>query len=102
MGLPRWRDNQGSYYVRSFNRIASHYTYGSIRYESGKWIIGTVNSSGGWWEGKEPDKKFSVTFTFCKPEDSEITGSNLTLTFYDYVQGNESAPAYMGEVAIWR
>lgn len=102
VGLPRWRDNQGSYYVRSFNRIASHYTYGPIRYESGKWIIGTVNSPGGWWEGKEPDKKSSVTFTFCKPEDSEITGSNLTLTFYDYVQGNESAPAYMGEVAIWR
>ena len=65
-------------------------------------VVGELNSPSGWWEGEEPNKEKAVTFQFCKPEDSEITGSNRTLSFYDYVQGDETGVAYLGEVAIWR
>ena len=68
----------------------------------GKWLLGEWNSPSGWWEGEEPNKEKAVTFQFCKPEDSEITGANRTLSFYDYVQGDETGVAYLGEVAIWR
>ena len=101
-GLPRWRDNSSNYYVRSLEKKNGRFSYGGIRYESGKWLLGELNSPSGWWEGEEPNKEKAVTFLFCKPEDSEITGYNRTLSFYDYVQGGETGVAYLGEVAIWR
>ena len=101
-GLPRWRDSSSNYYIRSLEKKNGRFSYGGIRYESGKWLLGELNSPSGWWEGEEPNKEKAVTFQFCKPEDSEITGSNRTLSFYDYVQGDETGVAYLGEVAIWR
>lgn len=101
-GLPCWRDNQSNYYVRSLEKKNGDFSYGGIRRENGKWILGDLNSPSGWWEGEEPKKEKPVTFQFCKVEDSKITGSSRTLLFYDYVQGDETAPAYLGEVAIWR
>ena len=101
-GLPRWWDNKSNYYVRSLEKKNGYFSYGGIRRENGKWLIGELNSSSGWWEGEEPNKEKAVTFQFCKPENSEITGSNRILSFYDYVQGDETSSAYLGEVAIWR
>ena len=101
-GLPCWRDDQSNYYVRSLEKKNGYFSYGGIRRENGKWILGDLNSPSGWWEGEEPKKEKPVTFQFCKVEDSKITGSSRTLLFYDYVQGDETAPAYLGEVAIWR
>lgn len=101
-GLPRWRDSSSNYYIRSLEKKNGRFSYGGIRYENGKWLLGELNSPSGWWEGEEPNKEKAVTFQFCKPEDSEITGSNRTLSFYDYVQGDETGIAYLGEVAIWR
>ena len=101
-GLPRWRDSSSNYYVRSLEKKNGRFSYGGIRYENGKWLLGELNSPSGWWEGEEPNKEKAVTFQFCKPEDSEITGSNRTLSLYDYVQGDETGVAYLGEVAIWR
>ena len=101
-GLPRWRDSSSNYYIRSLEKKNGRFSYGGIRYENGKWLLGELNSPSGWWEGEEPNKEKAVTFQFCKPEDSEITGSNRTLSFYDYVQGDETGVAYLGEVAIWR
>ena len=101
-GLPRWRDSSSNYYIRSLEKKNGRFSYGGIRYENGKWLLGELNSPSGWWEGEEPNKEKPVTFQFCKVEDSKITGSSRTLLFYDYVQGDETAAAYLGEVAIWR
>lgn len=101
-GFPRWRDNSHNYYVRSLEKKNRKFSYGGIRYQDGRWLLGEINSPTGWWEGLEPSKTSPVTFRFCKPQDSTITGSNRTVSFYDYVQGTETAVAYMGEVAIWR
>lgn len=101
-GLPRWRDNRGSYYIRSLVKTGSYYTYGTIRNVSGKWLIGEVGGASGWHEGSEPSKTGSVAFYFKRNEGSTVTGYDLTLTLYDYVIGEERSAAYLGEVAIWR
>lgn len=101
-GLPRWKDGSGVYYVRSVSRTDGKYSYGGIIYNGSKWIIGTVNDPSGWWEGSEPSKSGSTTFRFTVPENSEVTGSNKIVSFYDYVLGEETAEAYLAEVAIWR
>lgn len=102
MGIPRWRDNYYTYYERSLEKKNGKFSYGAVSYTNGKWLIGEANSPAGWCEGEEPSRDKSVTFRFCKPEGSTIYGYNRTLTFIDYVQGSETTPAYMGEVAIWR
>lgn len=55
-GSPRWVDDDGVNYTRSVSKIDGKYTYGSIYYMNGKWLIGTVNNEKGWWEGSEPSK----------------------------------------------
>lgn len=102
LGTPRWRDNSYVEYPRGLKKQNGKFVYGDIRYENGKWLLGNLNNPSGWWEGAEPSKTSSVTFRFCKPEGSEITGSNKTVSFVDYVVGEEKLPAYLGEVAIWR
>lgn len=102
IGLPRWRDNSYNYYVRSLEKKNGSFSYSNISLTNGKWVIGEVNSPAGWYEGEEPSKTAPVTFRFCKPEGSTISGYNRTLNLADYVQGSETTSAYMGEVAIWR
>lgn len=102
IGLPRWLDNYSRQYVRSYEKISGYYTYGEVRYFGGKWVIGTPGNPAGWWEGAEPSKTSAVTFRFCKPEDSLITGSNRVLSLYDYVAGDNNENGYFGEAAIWR
>ena len=102
LGRPRWCDNYYTYYERSLAKKNDKFSYGAISYSNGKWLIGEVGSQAGWYEGDEPSRDKAVTFRFCKPESSTIYGTNRTVTFVDYVPGGETAPAYMGEVAIWR
>ena len=101
LGLPRFRGN-GEYFIRSFAKENGYYTYGRIHHSDGKWVIGEVGADSGWHEGDEPDKEGSVTFKFCKPEGSEAKGSNITVSLYDYVKGDQTNASYLGEVAIWR
>lgn len=103
LGLPRFRGN-GEYFIRSISKDRNYrYTYGRIHYASGKWVIGEIGSAAGWHEGGEPKAGGgSVTFRFCVPEGSEVKGSDITVSFVDYVMGEETEVGYLGEVAIWR
>lgn len=106
LGLPRFVDNLGQTYTRSLDRLpypVSRYTYESIKYDTAvsKWILGTYNDSAGWLEGDEPNINNPVTFTFCKPAESEITGENKTITFDKYVLGNNTKSSYGFNVSRW-
>ena len=104
LGLPRFRSNGYEYFTRSYEKTKGHYTYGRIRYSDtyGKWVIGEVGSGAGWHEGEEPKVGGSVTFKFCRNEDSEAEGSDITVSYVNHVRGDETTKAYLGEVAIWR
>ncbi len=104
LGLPRFRTNGYEYFTRSFAKTKGHYTYGRIKYSEtfGKWVIGEVGSGAGWHEGEEPKVGGSVTFRFCRNEDSAAEGSDITVSYVNHVRGDETTKAYLGEVAIWR
>ena len=100
-GLPRFSGN-GEYFVRSLNKENGYFSYGRIHNAGGKWVIGEVGSAGGWHEGSEPDVGGSVNFRFVKPEGSEATGSDISVSLRDYVCGDETDAAFLGSAAIWR
>lgn len=100
-GLPRFRGS-GEWFIRSLNKEKGYFTYGRIRFNGGKWVIGEVDSDAGWHEGEEPKVGSTVTFRFMKPKGSEAKGSDIAVAFYDYVAGEETETAYLGSVAIWR
>ena len=104
LGLPRFRSGGYEYFTRSYAKTKGHYTYGRIKYSDtyGKWVIGEVGSGAGWHEGDEPKVGSSVTFKFCRNEDSEVEGSDITVSYVNHVRGDETTKAYLGEVAIWR
>lgn len=101
LGLPRFRGN-GTDYVRSFAKENGHYRYGAIRHTEGKWVLGEIGSDAGWWEGEEPSKDGAVTFKFTANEGSEAKGRDVSVSFVDYVKGDERAAVMLGEVATWR
>ena len=102
IGLPEWIDDKKRY-TRSLKREDNgHYRYGDIHYDKGKWLIGSVGDTNGWWEGDEPKVNQSTVFRFMKNEDSEVIGSNKTIFFDKYVAGEEKRYIYIGEAAIWR
>lgn len=102
VGSPRWQDQNGKYYVRSLKTSNGYYTYGDIHrsYKAGAsnaWIIGT-RDSGDWWEGPEPDRNSAVTFTYMGEGENV---DDLTITFTDYVAGNNAELVRLSEVAKW-
>ena len=102
LGVPRFRGN-GEYFTRSVEKDKTyHYTYGRIHYASGKWVIGEIGSANGWHEGSEPKPGGSVNFRFCVPEGSDVKGSDISVSFSDYVMGEETSVGYLGEVSVWR
>ncbi len=103
-GLPRFRSNGYEYFTRSYAKTKGHYTYGRIKYSDayGKWVIGEVGSGAGWHEGSETEVGGSVTFKFCKNEDSQAEGSDITVSYFDHVKGDDTTAAMLGEVSIWR
>ena len=104
LGLPRFRGTNYEYFTRSFAKTNGRFTYGRIRYSQsdGKWVIGDVGSSTGWHEGSEPSKDGAVNFCFCRNEGSEAKGTDISVSLYDHVKGDERGKAYLGEVAVWR
>ena len=103
-GLPQWKDGSSNTYIRSVSKTSNKYTYGDISYNTtySKWLIGTYGSTSGWYEGSEPSKTGSVTFTFTVPEGSELTGANKTITFDKYVKGENTETIYLTEAGTWR
>ena len=101
VGCPQWKDGNGKTYIRSLAKISDAWQYGEIRYEAGKWVIGAIGNSQGWYEGSEPSLTLSVTFRFCVPEGSTVTGEDLVIAFDTYVEGSNTAEVHLGEVAIW-
>lgn len=105
MGLPRWIDGNGTYYLRSLEKTDEKYVYGDIHYDAtaGQWVIGTIGDASGWYVGGEPVTSGNVNFVHTLPEGSEEEpGPDLVITFVDYVRGDEKQTAWMGEAAIWR
>ena len=102
MGLPRFIDNEGSVYIRSFSRVDGAYTYGAIHRAGNKRLIGQEGSSSGWFEGEEPNVQGTVTFRFCKNEDSDLARADLSVSLKDFIQGDERFTTYLGEFSIWR
>lgn len=102
-GLPQWTDGDDNTYIRSISKTDGKYSYGNIKYDitSLKWLIGTYGSASGWYEGSEPSKTGSVTFTFTVPEGSELTGTNKTISFDEYVKGENTQTVLITEVSRW-
>ena len=42
------------------------------------------------------------TFRFTKKEGSEAQGTDIEVSLYDHVKGDEHEKAYLGDAAIWR
>lgn len=55
-----------------------------------------------WHEGSEPLRDDSVTFRFTKPEGAEAQGSDITVSLYAHINGDEHDKAYLGAVTICR
>ena len=102
-GLPQWKDGDDNAYVRSLTKTDGKYSYGSISYNStySKWLIGTYGNVSGWYEGSEPSKTSPVTFTFTVPDGSELTGTNKTITFDEYVKGENTEIVLLTEASRW-
>ena len=101
IGLPQWVDGDGKYYTRSLTQEDSHWVYGDVHFGKDKWLIGSEGNAAGWHEGSEPTKTGSTVFRFCVPPGSEVTGTDITLTFSGYVEGSNQKEMLLGEVAIW-
>lgn len=112
VGIPQYKDGNGVVYNRSLMQTGTsvnhHYSYGSAIWNNtfSGWVIGELGSASGWWQSAvEPNTSGATTFVFAVPEGSEVTGSNLVLTFYGYVEGTETPSTrtlLLGEAAIWR
>lgn len=103
LGIPRWRElGSNVEYLRSINKIDGNYTYGTIYYSNGKWLIGVENSSEGWWEGEEPSTTHDVVFHFVTLDGASSPNADVMIAFDRYIQGNETLDVYLAEVAIWR
>jgi len=105
MGIARWIDDKGAYYLRSIGKTGDYYTYGEIHYDNSTahWVIGTPGDAAGWYVGNEPVISGSVVFVSTLPEGSKLSPKeNLTISFSDYVMGEEKSTVWLGEAAIWR
>lgn len=104
IGLPNWKSDMGDH-TRSLG-LAEYdkYKYTGLNYDpvSERYVIGAVGAETGWWVGDEPNPGYNRTFSFVKPEGSEITGSSIVLGWDGYVKGDSTSAALVGEAAIWR
>jgi hypothetical protein len=126
VGVPEWNSTYGTNakYDRSVNVSTSnitpyqsssgYYTYymviagnatqtRNIYYRTlySKWLIGVYNSPLGWYEGNEPSKTEDVDFIFTVPEGSEVTGTDITVSFSAYVKGIDTQNIYMCNVGTF-
>jgi len=103
-GLPLFTDQNDVEYLQSLDGTR----YGTIYDDGTGWLIGTRNSASGWYTGSEPDPDTPVTFTRQKTETGEYPGpENLTITFEEYVIGENTSGAatgiktHIGQVGLW-
>lgn len=109
IGVPIWVDQNGTEYQRSLEKEDGYFTYGNIYYDGSGWVIGTRDSSSGWWEGSEPivddgtsdSSSSSVTFSFIPGSSSSSSDDDLEITFDRYVVGDNITTIYIGETALW-
>ena len=104
-GTPQWIDTNNKTYTRSLTADPV-YSYGDIVYYNdghgvSTWIIGTYGSVSGWWEGSEPQLQSSVIF-YEKDGSGESTGNTITVSFNQYVLGDNKEYVYLSEVSVWR
>ena len=108
VGTPKFIDGAGKTYTKIIHTESVYFpppfNYGDAKYVVGTgWVIGSINDATGWWVSTtEPSVLSPTTFTFTKPSGSEITGSNIVLTFLEYILGNQTKTLLLGEAAIWR
>ena len=91
-------------YYTYYNVIAGNsYASRNIYYRTtlSKWLIGVYGSTSGWWEGAEPSITSPTTFTFTVPEGSEVTGTNITVTYDQYVKGIDTLTFYVGNTGVF-
>lgn len=99
-GLPKWTDDDREEYVRNL----SGSRYGKAHHDGSGWVIGRRDSESGWYEGEEPSLDFAVTFSAKKTETGTYPGDSSaprTLSFDEYVKGDEVYAMYSAEVGLW-
>lgn len=110
-GCPQWNGMGGGTYTKTvaktknnqFQYIHSNDSSKNIYYENGYWVVGKRNSYSGWWEtSSQPSPNSPINLTFHKPANSDAEGQDYTLSFIGYVAGNETTPAWVGDVAKWQ
>jgi hypothetical protein len=109
-GLPQWKDQNGTIYLRSVLKASGEFTYGAVSYNvaaGSVWIIGMYGDEAGWLQSStEPSKTTPVEFVPTYPEgvtppDPPVL-ETLTLTFDKYVLGTNKTDIYMLKSGIWR
>ena len=103
-GLPQWK-NVSETYTRSLAvDVNSKYSYGSISWNAtaSKYILGTYGSTAGWNEASDaPTSGSDWTLSFAKPDGSKVTGSNVTLSWDQYVLGTNTADIFVFRACKW-
>lgn len=88
VGLPQFKGSDGNTYIRSLEKSAGYYTYGSIQHIGNKWMLGEL-------EGSEPNINAPVTF-------SANGLPSVTISFDQYAIGNIRRNQLIAEAAIWQ
>lgn len=105
VGLIYYEDAGGAQYIRSLEKVGGKFTYGAVHYDADNsvWVIGSVGSSGGWWQSASIGDESDYTFSFTQPEGGTLETPDKSLTFEGYTGGDNEMPmTYLGEAAIWR
>jgi len=90
-GSPQWKRDDVEYCRKPNPAANGKFDYGSVAWndDASKYVLGVYNSSAGWNESDSaPTPGSSWTLTFAKPEDSEATGSNITLEWDKWTLGS--------------
>ena len=108
-GLPQWKDQNNTVYLRSVYQTSGHYAYGAATYNAthSLWIIGTYGNPTGWLQSStEPSLSASVDFTpaypvgYTPPDPPDLV--TLTLTFDSYVVATNKDSIFVLKSGIWR
>ena len=103
-GCPQWNGMGGGFYTKSVTKQNNQFYYihsndssKNIYYDNGYWVVGKRNSSSWWSADSQPTPNSPINLTY-----HGRSGQNYTLSFIGYVAGNETTPAWVGDVAKWQ
>lgn len=115
VGTGRWTDNLNGVYVQNmeYSELALGVRVmgfsGMTTADGVNWVIGTVGSPDGWWEGPTPNPNASVTFTFKQlldgegePVDPELSQPNRTVTYAGVTDDVKDTRVLLTSTPIWR